>query len=486
MHCVNCGQRLDAGKIICPNCGSMVTASSEDINEKVNNIFNSYKESANGSREDTIVPRTPDYYKDKVKLKTSDVKAQKEKEVIKEVSVTKAPTVNSFNREEQVKKGSGIKSFFTGLLVFIILIGAAAFAAYYAYNHFMGSSTTEYTSAIEDLSSQIVKANDDMAAVLKKDEAVLPVEDMKKQASSAIDAFNEINKAFSKIAAPSVYSKSNESLKEAIKLNRQIYQQLGLILKNPAASDIEKNIELLSQYVDDCMKNYTAVKIDKVSFSLPTGILSITSRVQPWAKQKQAEYSQIMSLIDSFSKYFDDMARLFVNYDSSAKDLSQLTRTVRNGQEPWDKLFDEIGASEKAIQTLKADYQKLSVPSELKNINKRFDPILDELLSYYGSLRIAAENEKAYKEGPSEEENTEEESSDNNNGGAAESSGQGSSLLERLKENRKLQEIDALYQEAENLYQSASMNYQQFALDLKGEKDRYLDPEYVLKLKSGK
>lgn len=493
MICNKCGQRLDIGSVFCTNCGSMITASTEDINEQVDTIFNEFKNNKINNMEHEDTPKTPDYYKKRIVKKISEDSVPTNKEVEEEISASMSYAPNSYYAEEtEVKRGGKMKSFFIGLLIFILLLGSAAFAAYFAYNRFIGTSTNEYINAITKLNTKINKANNDMAAIIDKDQKVLAVKDITNQIPSAVDAFNEINKDYSKIIAPSVYANNNEKLGEAIRLNKLLYQQMGLILGNPAGPDMQTDIDQLSRTIDDCISNYMSIKVKGLDFSLPNTMLAITSRIQPWVKQKQAEYSKIMTLITAYSKYFDDISKLFVAYDSASAEFNLTIRNIRSGQEQWDKLFIMIDNSEKIINDVKSQHDKLSVPSDLKNINKRFGPILDDLLAYYGKLKVAAQTEKKYNEEAASKEitepaeQTEQPRQDEQTQQGQTGSQNNGRLTEKIEKINRQQEIDTLYEEADKLYQTASLNYQQFALDLKADKDKYLDPEYVLKIKSGK
>lgn len=473
MKCSKCGHELDKESVFCPNCGGY--------------IFTSGKKSLQFN-----TPRNPDYYKHKEKDTTSQ-KRTANREILDEVSVT-ASRVYEQEEIEEVKGGKVIKNFFIGLFVTVLLLGAASFAGYYAYNYFMGDSTSEYTNSVSKLSGEINKANNDMALIIKKDANTLPVSDILKGAYAEYDLFNKISSAYDKIIAPSTYSDSHQKLGEAIKLNKSIYQQLDIVLRNPIHPDTKKNMDLLSNYIDSCMNNYSQVKVKNVSISLPNEILSITSKLQPWIKQKQTEYGQIATLITAFAKYFDDMAKLFVTYDSAAADFNQTLRSVRSDQEKWEKLFSQIDNSEKIVKSVKTDYEKLSIPAELRTINKRFGPILDEQLSYYAKLRLAAQTEKDSKAaapvtaGTTTSGSTTTPPANSTQPGTNTQAGTSpkTSVFVPKEATKKEPDVNTLFQEADKIGATASENYQKFALDLKSEKDKYLDPEFVLKLKSGK
>jgi hypothetical protein len=215
-----------------------------------------------------------------------------------------------------------------GVLITIVLIGAAAFAAYYAYNHFMGQSSTQYIESLQALDEKINKANEDFVNVLNSNQKELPVSEIIKQIPKTYDSFKDIIDSYGGTTIPSIYSGPNKTLGDAINLNKVIYQDLNNILKNPADPKTEQNLSQLSKDIDQCMKLYTSVGIENVSFTLPNEIISISSKVKAWASQKQAEYAQVTKLIDGFTKYFDNMINIFLKYDKSKSDFNMTLKNV--------------------------------------------------------------------------------------------------------------------------------------------------------------
>ena len=472
MNCLKCGHELNAGSIACPKCGHLNVPVIKYGNYDKKSIVlekdaDSISDSATDSSEteeiylshklDLVRPRNKGGNTPSKPIRSNRPGNKAEAREVAEEIVVARDMQSNVDYDRYVKKERGFLSFLKGLFILIILLGAAAFAAYYAYNKSMGGSTKEYIDSIAKIQSQISKVNSDFSITLKNS-PMLPVDNIIKQIPSSIDNISQINENFSKIIAPSMYSDSHNKLGEAIKLNKLIYQQLGIILKSPIDPHIQKNAELLSQYLDQCMTDYMGIKIGNLSFSLPDETMGIPGKIAPWIKQKQSDYSQIMSLITTFSKYFEDMDKLFVTYQSSLLDLNQTLKSVKNRQATWEDLIAFIDKSNKLKTSVKTDYSKLSVPSYLKNINKLFGPILDESLNYNIKYRIAVMMDKNFNK----------------------------ELLTPAEVLQKTKDIELLYQDAEKVNSSFSLNYQKFATDFKTERDKYIDPEFVLKLKTGK
>jgi RNA polymerase subunit RPABC4/transcription elongation factor Spt4 len=447
MNCRKCGQPLDSKAQVCPFCGESVF----NINKNENVIFEECAKSLTADQNSEIEPEI------KYARKSRNGNGRRSK--IKEAELETAASESTFPEEQYEKKKKWNPGpLIAGIFITIALAGAAAFAAYYAYNHFMGQSSTQYNESLQALNEEINKANDDFVTVLTSNQKELPVSELLKQTPKTYDSFNTIIKDYGNIIIPSVYSEPNKALGEAINLNKAVYQDLNNILKNPADPQTEQNLTQLSKRIDQCMSLYTSIGVEDVSFSLPNEIISISSKVKTWANQKQAEYAQITKLIDGFTKYFDNMINVFLKYDKAKSDFNMGLKNVRGSTATWDDLFAQLDNSENLLKETQADYSKMSVPTELKSLNKGFAPILEESLLYISKFRFAAQAERDFvKEGLTPEQIT-----------------------------LKTEEINTMYQDAEKNNTNAMQTYQKYASDLNGAKTNYLDPEYVLKLKTKK
>jgi hypothetical protein len=436
MKCRNCGQIIDDRTVVCPFCNGKT-----GIDEKESAIFEECARAMESQDDQSFIEDTKTFQKPSVGA---------EQEVSATISIPA--------EEIGEKKKWNYKPLLIGVLIAIALIGSALFAAYFAYNKFMGSSTKEYRNSAGGIQVRINKANADFVAVLNKDTKTLQVNDILTQIPKTTDTFDKIIKDYNDITPPASSSSSNSKLGEALNLNKQLYQTLQIILKSPSDSQTQKNMELLSSQIDQCMNSYSLVGIKGIDFALPGDVLSLPVKIGPWVKEKQAEYSQVMTLIAGYTKYFDNMSRLFVSFQSARVDFNSAVISVRNNQSTWDSLFTQIDNSEKILKGIQTDYGKLSVPSELKTINKAFAPILTDSLLYLSKLRFAAQTEKNFID----------------------------DSLTPEQITKKNNDISALYQDAEKTNSTVLMNYQKYTSDLKGEQDRYLDPEYVLSIKTKK
>jgi hypothetical protein len=440
---------MDDNAVICPKCGMNNSTDDAQAEDKESVIFDECAKAITSAGEASPhIEETRDEGKDSEPAVSMESQSIKDEEIVDE------------EIEEPEKKKFRWKSLLIGLFIAVFMLGAAAFSMYYAYNYNMGSSTANYTEAIKKLYGDISKVNSDMAAVISSKEE-LPADEILAKLPSVYDSLNKIHSAYDKISAPSTYAGAHELLGEAINNNKLAYQQMETILKTPVDPDIQKNIDLLSKYIDDCMSNYTSVKIKNIIFSLPENIIPLPDKLTTWAAQKKSEYSKIMVLIESFSKYFNEMSGLMVAFDTPRSlDIGTALSSARQDPESWDDLMSMIDDSQEGIRTINSNYTKLSVPSQLKNFNKGFGAILSDSLSYLDNLKAAAQAERdflAIKDTLSVEDQT-----------------------------QKNNEITRLYQEAEKFNTLVKTNYQRFTVDLESEKGKYLNPEYVMTLKPGK
>lgn len=429
MICSNCKRAVNNKAVVCPFCGESLSPQKENVK-----IDLPHDEHIDRKYADRQYAGTGAVHRAEAAASTADV---------------------PLRVREPKKKG---RSFLIGLLIFLLLIGATAAAMYYAYTYLMGSSTKEYVSSISAINGRVNKVNNDMASVFNKGGNTLPVDELLKALPSAYSELDDIIEQCNKVVAPSNYIESHNKLEEGLKSNKAVYRQLESILKNPIDPDMDKNSEILSKYIEECSNAYGDVKIKDASFSLPDEIKSMPEKLEPWLKEKQDEYAEISNLMASFSKYFEDMSKLLLEFDSSRADLTQALNKTRNDNSSWDELFLLLDKNEKAVSSVKTKYIKLSVPSYIRTFNKRFGPILDGTLTYYSQLRTASLEDRKVKD----------------------------EILFPEQAEEKEKEIEALYQEAEKVNASTTADYQKFTSDIEGEKNKYMNPEYVMTLKSGK
>lgn len=366
-------------------------------------------------------------------------------------------TIKEENYEENAPKKSGIRKFMIGFLITVLILGAAALAMFLAYNYFMKDSNSEYLSSVSKLDDSINKINDDLAAVLNNDGA-LPTDNILSQLAPTYNALDDVTTKISGITAPSSFASSHQKLLDAVKLNKIIYQQLESIIKKPVDTNVADTISSFTQNIDTCMNDYLSIDIKGIDISMPDEIQNLPQRVDSWVQLKQTEYAQVASLIASFTKYFDAMSKILVSYDSSKVDISQSLNTAKADRTSWSKVLSLIDSSEAIVKTAKDTYSKLQIPSQLTTFNKDFLPILDDTLGYYAKLREAVQADMEFdKTGMTPEDIT-----------------------------KKTNDIAALYQDAEKLNSSSSMNYQKFASSFSAQKDKFMDPAYVMTLKYNK
>jgi uncharacterized Zn finger protein (UPF0148 family) len=279
MNCSKCGCVLKKSDTHCPICGLEVPKTQNDDYGKFE--------------------MPPVYGKRSDRNKTAKVSKN---EAAKET----AATVDTAEYEEEKEKGSGVKKFFIGLLITILILGAAAFSMYYAYNYFMKDMKGEYSTQIVKYDSRVNKVNSDMAEVIKKGGSTLPVDGILAQLKTNHDSLNSISQDLSSIAPPSMFAASHNKLVEAVKLNKLMYQELETILDKPADSDIQKTLDTFTLDLENCVNDYLSVDIKDTDFVIPDEIQNHPAKITPWVQQKQKEYSQVSTLIASFTKYFGE------------------------------------------------------------------------------------------------------------------------------------------------------------------------------------
>ncbi len=481
LYCKKCGLKLDGKSVLCPRCGEYTYNSINDNDDNNNSSSSSKAKNTIYSNSNTNTnPNT----NTNTRSSTSPRNAKTNDDIrydifnppkknYEDYSVQRQQS-EDYNRQNQQNEdykkprrdrnpkeessSSWAKTFFKWFFIILLLISVTAFAAYFAYNKFMGSSTSEYIKSISSLNKSINDANDNMVSAIKSNSNDLPVQDILNKIPEEKKSFDSIIKNFDDITVPSMYSSSHSNLGKAITLNREIYVQIDKVLVSPIDPNAKQNLDHLSSQIDECMSDYASVSIEDIAFSLPNEILSISSKIEPWINQQQEKYGSTMDQIKLFSSYFDSMTKLFGRFNEAKVDFTQAIKNVRAKQTSWDDLFSQIDENLNAKKAIKSDYKNLSVPSPVKSLNQMFMDILDNSISYNTKLKSAAEKESSFnKEGLTEDE---------------------------IKVKQK--EIEDAYKEAQELNSSSSAAYQKYASIIGLEKEKYANPEFVMGLGQGK
>lgn len=453
MKCTRCGYEQEKETTVCPECGQDVLPNDAIIlmeDEKPiipTTIYMPAQESSVPPEEKVLVPQ-----ENALALEENPAENALAENTINETAVTRTAYIEEAD-DYVLEKEWNFIPLILGILITLLCIGAAGYSMYYAYNYMMNTSSKDYKTSVQDIIQKVNSANQDFAAVFE-DKDSFSVEEIKKVLPAVSDSFGEATKGTDSMQIPSKHSDSHEKLLEAIRLNRLIYQQLGTVLESPLDSNSEGNINLLSTSIDDCANNYAGVKIDDIEISLPDVVLSLPEKCSSYVKKQKTEYAQVMTYINSFSRYFDEMIKLFTKLDTSKADFVQEVKNARNKAATWESVLSQIENSEGIVRGVKTNYLKLSVPSQLKNTNKGFSSILDTSLNYYSKLRTAVLAERSFKkEGLSETEIAE-----------------------------KLESFDKMYENAEKINSSNRSKYQRYMTDMNSSKDRFMKPEYVMDL----
>ena len=190
------------------------------------------------------------------------------------------------------------------------------------------------------------------------------------------------------------YKKDHENLKSGLDKNLLIYRQTLAILNNPSGRDVEKSVEDLKIFRNDCMNFYSLVDIHNVEITLPSTSLVFIDNVVNYSYSavmirketdiKSEQTQEFISKTDSLSVDFSDTKTNF--YSSVLK--------VRKKEISYDDLLSLVDSDFTNLNEMQTTFKSLSVPPAAITTYESFKILLDNQESYLRDFKLALTSEK--------------------------------------------------------------------------------------------
>lgn len=190
------------------------------------------------------------------------------------------------------------------------------------------------------------------------------------------------------------YKKDHENLKSGLDKNLLIYRQTLAILNNPSGQDVEKSVEDLKTFRNDCMNFYSLVDIHNVEITLPSTSLVFIDNVVNYSYSavmirketniKSEQTQEFISKTDSLSVDFSDIKTNF--YSSVLK--------VRKKEISYDDLLSLVDSDFTNLSEMQTTFKSLSVPPAAITTYESFKILLDNQESYLRDFKLALTSEK--------------------------------------------------------------------------------------------
>lgn len=267
----------------------------------------------------------------------------------------------------------------TLILVFIILFGT--------YYLFSNKASNGYVGLLIKEKKKIDSANESAAKVLKNIDS-LDINDQDKLKSITSKVSNSesmITAAYNtliKITPSAKYKTQFDSYVKAVSLNKKIYTQTNLILKNTKSKDLKKATDALYDYVAEATNSYEAARLGKSYIMLPTEIIALPDKVTLFANKAYDEYSSKTILLEQYMTYFTSMDDVTSKFQNVMTDLNISLEKIKNGSATLEEAYILIEDKLSQLRDISDKYNSINVPSKIAKDHQNFNDILNSYTNY--------------------------------------------------------------------------------------------------------
>lgn len=266
----------------------------------------------------------------------------------------------------------------------LLLLSIIFFVSY----HFTSGKTK--SSYIDSLYAQKLKIDEinktaanavkniDKLDISKKEELQSIISAISKAESSIQGCINSLGK----ISPPGSYKEHYSSFLEALSLNKKIYTQTNLILKNTKSKDLQKAIDALDKNIGDTEAAYENSKLNKVYIKLPGEILTLWDKVGGYAMASYSNYEAKERLVEQYTEYYNSMDTIIEDFNNEKQDLNTYIEAIRSNQTSISDVYLAIDKKLSQLNRIKNSYTKLSVPSKTAAQHGRFNDIINGYSTY--------------------------------------------------------------------------------------------------------
>lgn len=266
----------------------------------------------------------------------------------------------------------------------LLLLGIIFFISY----HFaFGNTKSEFIDSLYSQKLEVDKINSTVAEGVKnidkldienKEELQRIISVISKGEASMQDRINSLGE----ITAPANYSSSYTSFMEGLSLNKKIFTQANLILKNTKSKDLQKAIDALDKYIEDTKMAYDNIQIEKVHVKLPGEILTLWDKVGGYALAAYSDYEIKGRLLEQYTEYYHSMDTILEEFINEKEDLNTYIDLISKNQITIGEVYVKIDTKLGKLNKIKKSYSGLSVPAKTAKQHGRFNDILNTYSTY--------------------------------------------------------------------------------------------------------
>lgn len=266
----------------------------------------------------------------------------------------------------------------------LLLLGIIFFVSY----HFTsGNTKTGYIDSLYSQKLEVDKINNSAAEAVRDIDKLDTTNNEELQRIISVISKSEASmqgciNSLGEITAPASYSSSYSSFMEGLTLNKKIFTQTNLILKNTKSKDLQKAIDALDEYIEKTKISYDNAKLDKVYVKLPSEILTLWDKVGTYALAAYSDYESKSRLLEQYTEYYNSMDTIIEDFLNEKLDLNTYIDAITNNQITIGEVYVEIDKKLDALNRIKNSYSKLSVPSKTAKQHGGFNDIINGYSSY--------------------------------------------------------------------------------------------------------
>lgn len=266
----------------------------------------------------------------------------------------------------------------------LLLLGIIFFISY----HFTtGNTKSEFLDSLYSQKTKVDEINATVAAAVKdidkldiqnKEELQKIISIVSKGETSMQGCINSLGE----ITAPASYSNSYSSLMEGLVLNKKIFTQTNLILKNTKSKDLQKAIDALDKFIGDTKTAYDNVQPEKVHIKLPGEILTLWDKVGGYALAAYSDYEVKDRLLEQYTEYYHSMDTILEEFVNEKEDLNTYIDSISKNQITIGEVYVKIDKKLSNLNKIRDSYSRLSVPAKTAKQHGFFNDVISSYFTY--------------------------------------------------------------------------------------------------------
>jgi hypothetical protein len=292
---------------------------------------------------------------------------------------------------DKKKKENKHKPVFVAASIITLLFLAAA-VFYGTYYFMINKSTSSYEKAMNLAINQITEENKKVASYNKS--LTIDPEKAKENLEGNINKLISIKNIINNELPTEKYRLSHSNLINGLTNNINLYRQILAMLKNPSSNDIERSLNALTKYEEECEKNYKLFSIKDLKIALPKEAKNFIKNTNGYLTEvvrinKDLEIQNSQNL-----EFSDSMDNVVADFEEIKTDFSSQLEKVRDNRDNFDNVINTIDSCKEKYLNIKRDFSSIAVPQNARKTQNYFNSVLDDYNLFLQEIKFAASLEK--------------------------------------------------------------------------------------------